>query len=135
MQNNSFSEFLMLIVQLLYKESNSRVIYFIYVRLSNELSVQKFSKVLMDLDYLSQNVSISSLHNNQKSGNICIFRKYYYFSSRKYWPTFGGRSNLKLTHSPLNNQDPSKILKMFELKVYLKKCIYENYNSTVRIFK
>ena len=45
------------------------------------------------------------------------------------------RSNLKLTHFPINNHDPSKILKMFEIKVHLKKCIYLDYNLTVRLFK
>ena len=59
----------------------------------------------MDLDCLPQNMAISSLRNNHMSGNICVFH------------------------------DPSKILKLFELKVHFEKCIYENYNSTVGIFK
>ena len=41
--------------------------------LSNELLVQTFSEFLMDLNCVSQNVSISRLHDNQKSGNICVF--------------------------------------------------------------
>ena len=125
--------------QLLLKESNNCIINSIYVSLSNELLVQKYIqkkiKNQIDLDNLSQNVSISSLHNDQKSGNICIFCKYYYFSLRKYWTTFGGRSSLKLAYFPINNQNTLKILKMFAVKVHLKKCIYENYISTVRIFK
>ena len=68
---------------------------------------------LMDFDCLSQNMSISRLHDN-----ISVFYKYYYFSSRKHWPTSGGRSNLKLPHFSLSNPNPSKIL--FELKVHLK---------------
>ena len=81
----------------------------------------------MDLDYLSQKVSISRLHYRQMSANIC-FCKYYYFSLHKHWLTYGIRSNLKLTHFPTNDQDPSKILEIFILKVYLKIYIYENYN-------
>ena len=34
-------------------------------------------------------------------------------------PNIGGRSNVKLSHFPINNKDPSKILKIFELKVHL----------------
>ena len=44
-----------------------------YVTLPNELAVQKFSKVLMDLDCLSQNVLISRFDDYQKSANICVF--------------------------------------------------------------
>ena len=74
------------------------VIYFIYVILSNKLLIQKFSKVLMDLDCLSQNLSISCLHHYQKSANICVFCKFYYFSFHKHCPTSGGCSNVKLIH-------------------------------------
>ena len=83
--------------------------------------LKKFSKDSMD-------VSISHLHDSQQSGNICIFCKYYYFTLRKHCTTSGGRSDLKLTRFPINNQDPSKILKIYT-------CIYENYNSTDRRFK
>ena len=78
----------------------------------------------MDLDCLWENVSISRLHDFQKLANICIFCKYYYFSLSKHWPIFGGRPNEKLIHFPINNQNTSKILKIFELKVYLKKNLY-----------
>ena len=70
----------------LYKQYNNRVIFFIYVNLSSQLSVQNFSKVLMDLDCLSRNVPISRFRNCQKSDNICVFCKYYHFSLCKYWP-------------------------------------------------
>ena len=52
---------------------------FVYVMLSNELLVKKFSKVLMDLDCLSARSRLT----------FCVFCKYYYFSLRKYWPTSG----------------------------------------------
>ena len=49
----------------------------------------------MDLDCLSQNQ---------------------YFSLLKHWLTSDSRANMKLTHFVIENQDPTKILKMFELK-------------------
>ena len=45
------------------------VLYFLYV-LSYQMNFQKFSKVVMDLNCLSQIMLISRLHDNQKSGNI-----------------------------------------------------------------
>ena len=39
---------------------------------------------------------------------------------RKHWPTTCGCSNMKLIHFPINNQEPSKILKIFELRIHLK---------------
>ena len=60
------------------------------------------------------------------------FCKYYFFSLRKHWPTSGLRSNLKLTFFPIYNHDPSEIQKLFDLKINLKKSIYEKYNSTVK---
>ena len=68
-----------------------------------------------------ENVSISRLHNNPKSANICGFCKYYYLLLCKHWPISGGCSNLKFIHFPINNQDPSKILNIFVLNVHLKK--------------
>ena len=65
------------------------------------------------------------LHNNQHLDNNYVFCKYYYSAWRKLSPTSEGRSNLKLTHFSINNQNPTKILKMCKLKVQLKK-IYEN---------
>ena len=41
--NNSFDQIGQKLPQLLFQEDNSRVIYFISVSLSNEISVQKFS--------------------------------------------------------------------------------------------
>ena len=55
----------------------------LYISLSNELSVEKCSKVLMVFDCLGQNVSISSLSDYQKSFNILVLCKYYYLSLRK----------------------------------------------------
>ena len=52
---------------LLFKESNSREIFFTFAITSNELLVQTFSEFLIDLDCLSQNVSISRFHDYQKS--------------------------------------------------------------------
>ena len=81
-------------------------------------------------------MSISGLHDNEKSANIHVFRKHYEYniSSRKNWSA-GGRSNLKLTHFPINYQDPSKLTKIFELKVHFKKYVYDKCNSTVRVLK
>ena len=41
----------------------------------------------------------------------------------------GGRSNVISTHFPINNQDSSKVLNMFELKAHFKKYMlaYEKY--------
>ena len=85
--------------------------------------------------HVYQYVSISCLHNNQKLGKFCAFYKYYYFSLCKHWPTSGGCSNLKLTHVPINNQDPTINAKMFVLKGQLENYMYENYNLTVRFVK
>ena len=115
---SSFDQIGQKLSYLLFKDSNSRVIFFFFIcQLIKWTFSSKIPKILMDLDCLSQNVSISSLRNNQKSGNTCVFCKYYYFSLRKLWSTSGGRSKLKLTHFPINNHDPSKNLKIFELKI------------------
>ena len=37
----------------------------------------------------SQNVSISHFHDYQKSTNICVYFKYYYFFLLNCWPTSG----------------------------------------------
>ena len=66
---------------------------------------------------------------------FCVFCKSCHFSLCKHWPTSSGRSNLKLTHFKIKNQDLSKVLKIFELKVLLKKYMYENYSLIVRLFK
>ena len=67
----------------------------------------------MDHHCLSQNVSIPLPYN------ICVFCKYYYFPLRKLGLTYvGSRSNMKLTNFIINNLDPSKILKVFELEVH-----------------
>ena len=42
----------------------------------------------------------------------------------QYWPTSGGRSNEKLTHFVINNQDPSKILKIFPLRSFFYEMTY-----------
>ena len=86
-----------------------------YVVSSNELLFQVFSEFLMDLDCLSQDVSISRLQNFQKSANICVFCKYYYFSLCKHWPSSGVAQKLFDTFS----DKQSKILKIFEIKVHL----------------
>ena len=57
------------------------------------------------------------LHDNQKSGNICVLVQILLFL---FWPTSGDRSNLKLTYFTINNRYPSKVFKMFELKVHFK---------------
>ena len=75
--------------------------------LSNEFSVQKFSKVLMDLDCLSQNVLISRLHEYQKSSNICGFCKYYYFRLCKHWLTTGETWNCYCSHEWTKSYNPN----------------------------
>ena len=77
----------------------------------------------MDLGCLQQIVSISRLIDHQESGNICVLCKYYYFSLRKYCSNFVGRSNAKLTHFVMKNRDPSKLWKIFDLKVHMTKYI------------
>ena len=83
---------------------------------------------MMDFDCFSQNVSILCLRKCQKSSNICVFCKYYYFSLRKHYPNSSYNCNAKSKYFAVKNQDPSKILKVLELKVHLIKYIYENYN-------
>ena len=64
-------------ITVLFKESNSGVIFFTYVHtyiFSNELLVQKFMEFLMDLDCLSENVSILCLSDHQKLAIICAKR-------------------------------------------------------------
>ena len=70
----------------------------------------------MDFDCLSKIKSISRLHGNQQWDNICAFVHILIFF---FAQASGGRSNL--TYFPINNQDPSKILEMLELKVHWKK--------------
>ena len=57
------------------------------------------------------NVSISHLHNYQKTTKIC---KYYYFSLVKHWIMFGRRSNMILPEFAINNQ---KFEKFFNYRV------------------
>ena len=69
------------------------------------------------LDYSKFQTRLSLVGKGfQKSANICVFCKYYYLSLRKHWPNSGGRLNMKLTHFLINNQNPLKILKIFELR-------------------
>ena len=103
------------------------VLYYLYqskIILSNELLFQiqnSNSEFLIYLDCLSLNVSISCLYDYQKSTNICLFATIIISL-----PTSGGRSNVKLTHFAIINQDTLRILKMFELKINLKKYFYAN---------
>ena len=96
-------------------------LYFIYIRKCHLIKCtlsSKFSKVCMEFDCLSEYVSIPHLYDNQKSNNICVFCKYYYFTLSKHCATSGARSNLKLIGFALYNQDPLKILKIFALTVH-----------------
>ena len=88
----------------------------------------------MYLDCLSQNVLILR-GSFARSRLIFVFfaNMYYYFSLRKHWPTTGGRSNMKLTEFAINNQDPSKILKIFELIVHLKKYMFVYMKNITRL--
>ena len=58
---SSFDQIEQKLKQLLFTESNDRVIFFVYVITfsSNELLVQTFSEFLMDLDYSSQIVNFT----------------------------------------------------------------------------
>ena len=57
--------------------------------------------------------NVSRFYGNQKSSNICVFLQILLFLFAQVL----GRSNLNLTHFPINNQDSSKFTKIFELKV------------------
>ena len=108
-------------------------IFFTYVISSNELLFLTFSEFLMDLNCSSQNVSILRRHVFQKSANIIAFA-YFIISLRKRWPTSGGRSNVILIHFLINSQDPSKILKTFELNIHLMSDLYKKYRLAVTLF-
>ena len=73
----------------------------------------------MDPDSLSENVSISGLNYLPKLANACAKRNNNIYKIHKYYMTSDCCANLKLIHFTINNQDPSKLLKDFELKVNL----------------
>ena len=108
------------------------MVVFIYVISSNELLVKTVSEFLMDLDCLLQNVSISCLYVFQKSTNICVFCKYYYFSLRKHWPTSSSRSNFKLTLSVINIGAALQSGLCFTVLLLLKSLLLECNNVFLR---
>ena len=57
--------------QLLFKDSNGRVIIFIFTFFPTELLAQTFLEFLMALDYLSENMSVAGLSYFQKLANAC----------------------------------------------------------------
>ena len=71
------------------------------------------------LDCLSENVPISGLSDLQKFANACTKKHNKIYKKHKFYPTSGCCANLKLTHFAINNENPSKLLIIFELKVHL----------------
>ena len=68
---------------------------------------------------------------SEVNGYLCFFYKYYHFSLRKNWLTFGGHTNIKLSYFPV-----TKFIKKSEaISSFEKKYIYEKYNTSVILFK
>ena len=78
------------------------------------LCLSLFSEFLMDLDCLSENVSISGLSDHQLA-NSCAKKDNNICKKHKYYPISGCCANLKLTHFTIKNQDSSKRMRAFEL--------------------
>ena len=88
-----------------YKINRLHKSHVIYISLSNDLSVQKFRRILIVYRKMCQfHVCTTTRSRDCPIINnkvlICSFSKYYYISLRKHWPTSGGRSNLNLTNFP-----------------------------------
>ena len=58
----------------------------------------------MDLDGLSENVSISGLYGHQKLPNACAIRNNIIWNKHKYYPNSGCRANVKLIHLAIKNE-------------------------------
>ena len=76
---------------------------------------------------------------HQKLINVCAKRKYNICKKHNYQLTFGSRGSVKLTHIAINNIDPSKLLKIFGMKVKKvndKKItyLYKIYYTTIILF-
>ena len=71
----SFDEIREKLPQSLYKEPNCRIQIF-YVYFCNEILAQTFSKFLMDLNCLSENVSISDLGGHIKQFKACPLQQF-----------------------------------------------------------
>ena len=89
----------------------------------------------MDLDCLSEKMSISGLSDLEKLVNACTKRNNNIYKTHKYYPTSGSCASLKLIYFARNNQDPLKLLRILELKVHLISWhLYKKYKTTVKLW-
>ena len=73
----------------------------------------------MNLNCVSENAPISSLSDLKKLTNACAKRNNNIYKKHKYYPTSDCCANFKLTNLAINNQDPSRLFRINELKVHL----------------